>query len=378
MAVFSGTIFNGPLLGPMIGGFITINGSLGWRWTQYIPSFIGFASAALALFFQKESYGPVILVSKAAELRRLTRNWGIHAKQEEVEVDFQELISKNVGRPIRILFTEPIVLLVTLYMSFLYGILYLSLTAYAIVFGSIHGFAPGVSGLPYIGMVIGVTIGLLVTILMNGWYIRKLESNDNVLVPEWRLYLPMLGGILFAIGMLRIICVAQNHELMSAGLFWFGWTGYTSSIPWIVPTLSGLFLGFGIFCVFLQLLNYIIDSYLMFAASAIAANTFLRSIFGAVFPLFATYMFDGQSHGLAQLHSSIELTSYAGIGINWGMTFLGCLAVLMIPMPFLFYIYGKRIRGKSKFAPAPDILQDRRRDEESRGASDGNSEKKAD
>lgn len=54
---------------------------------------------------------------------RLTRNWGIHAKQEEVEVDLKELAVKNIARPVRILFTEPIVLLVTIYMSFLYGIL---------------------------------------------------------------------------------------------------------------------------------------------------------------------------------------------------------------------------------------------------------------
>lgn len=43
---------------------------------------MGYAAGVAALFFQDESYGPVILVSKASELRRLTRNWGIHAKQE--------------------------------------------------------------------------------------------------------------------------------------------------------------------------------------------------------------------------------------------------------------------------------------------------------
>ena len=54
----------------------------------------------------------MIMVNKAAELRRKTRNWGIHAKQEEIEVDFKELLTKNITRPLRILFTEPIVLLV--------------------------------------------------------------------------------------------------------------------------------------------------------------------------------------------------------------------------------------------------------------------------
>lgn len=98
VACFSATVFMGPLMGPFIGGFISIS-YLGWRWTQYITAFMGFTACILALFFQKESYPPIILVSKASELRRLTKNWGIHAKQEEVEVDFKELITKNVSRP---------------------------------------------------------------------------------------------------------------------------------------------------------------------------------------------------------------------------------------------------------------------------------------
>jgi DHA1 family multidrug resistance protein-like MFS transporter len=223
---------------------------------MYIPAFMGFTCCILAFFLQRESYPPIILVSKASELRRITKNWGIHAKQEEVEVDIKELLSKNISRPLRILFLEPIVLLVSFYMSFLYGILYLSLTAYGITFGQIYGFSPGVSGLPYIGMIVGVFIGFAAIVLMNPGYVRKLEANNNVPVPEWRLPITMVGGISFA-----------------AGLFWFGWTGFTNDIPWIVPTLAGLAIGFGIFTVFLQLLNYIIDSYLMFAASAIAANT---------------------------------------------------------------------------------------------------------
>lgn len=114
IAAFSASVFNGPLCGPFIGGFIT-NSYLGWRWTQYIPAFMAFSCAILALLFLEESYPPIVLVSKASELRRLTRNWGIHAKQEEVEVDLKELVTKNVSRPLRILFQEPIVLLVSIY-----------------------------------------------------------------------------------------------------------------------------------------------------------------------------------------------------------------------------------------------------------------------
>ena len=297
---------------------------------------MGFTTFILLVVFFRETYPPIILVEKASELRRRTKNWGIHAKQEEIEVDFRELITKNVSRPIRILFSEPIVLVVTIYMSFIYGLLYLFLTAYALVFQGKYGFNEGVGGLPYFGMVTGEVIAFIMVVLGNNSYARKLAANNNIPVPEWRMPQAIIGGVAFA-----------------GGLFWFGWTGFKGpEIHWIVPTLSGLLTGFGIFSIFLSLLNYIIDAYLMFAASAIAANTFMRSAFGAAFPLFAEYMFDG-------------------MGIQWAATLLGCVALLLCPLPVLFLYYGKKIRAKSKFAPAPDIMQDKRRkDEEERGAAD--------
>lgn len=182
---------------------------------------MGFTAFGLVATFLKETYPPVVLVSKASELRRRTKNWGIHAKQEEVEVDFQELLVRNVSRPMRILFTEPIVLLVTIYMSFIYGLLYLFLTAYALVFQGVYGWSSGVSGLAYFGMVLGEAIGFIVIVAQNPGYVKRLEANHNVPVPEWRLPTAMVGGVVFA-----------------GGLFWFGWTGYTGNVPWIVPVLS--------------------------------------------------------------------------------------------------------------------------------------------
>lgn len=61
-----------------------------------------------------------------------------------------------------------------------------------------------------------------------------------------------------------------------------------------------------------------------------AANTFLRSVFAAAFPLFVNPMF----HGL---------------GIGWASSVLGFVAVAMIPIPFLFYVYGPSIRKRGKF-----------------------------
>lgn len=321
ITVFSVTVFTGPLMAPFIGGFIIMNPNMGWRWTEYIVALMGFLALGLNLLFLDESYPPVVLIQKAAELRRRTRNWGIHAKQEEIEVDFRELITKNFSRPLRLLVTEPIVLLVSIYMAFIYGLLYLFLTAYPIVFQQIHGMNPGVGGLPYFGMILGMLLAGLFIVLMQSWWQKKLVANNGVVLPEWRLPPVIVGGIAF-----------------TGGLFWFGWSGYRADIHWIVPTLSGLLTGFGLLSIFLQSLNYLVDSYLMFAASAIAANTFLRSIFGAAFPLFATYMFNA-------------------IHVNWSGTLLGCVAAVLVPIPVVFYKYGHKIRERSAFAPTSGAMK---------------------
>lgn len=115
IAVYTMSVFTGPFTSPFIGGF-TAESYLGWRWTLYIPAFVGFFSLILMVLFCRETYAPIILMQKAAILRRQTRNWGIHARQAELEIDFRELVTKNMARPFKILFTEPIAFCLTLYM----------------------------------------------------------------------------------------------------------------------------------------------------------------------------------------------------------------------------------------------------------------------
>ena len=205
VALFATAIFTGPLLAPFIGGFIT-ESHLGWRWTEYLASIMGFAAFILDLLFLSETYAPVLLVKKATELRRRTKNWGIHARQEEIEVDFKELVKKNFSRPLRLLFTEPIILLLSIYSSFIYGLLYGFLTAYPLIFVGVHGFNLGQSGLTFFGMILGQLLAGASVIAQQPWYVRKLAQNNGVPVPEWRLPSVMTGGISFAIG-----------------IFWLGW-----------------------------------------------------------------------------------------------------------------------------------------------------------
>lgn len=245
ITAFAMAVFVGPFASPFVGGFITLS-ALRWRWTMYISSIMGWLSTVLTALFVRETYAPAILVSKAGRIRRATGNFAIHARQEEIEVDVAELLNTNFMRPVRMLLTEPIIFLITLYMSFIYGLIYLFLGAYPIVFQGVHGMDEGVGGLPFIALIIGQLLGGLYIMLDQTAYKRKLARNHGVQVPEWRLPPVIVGAVAFAVG-----------------LFWFGWTGWSKDIHWLAPTASGIVTGFGILCIFLQCFNYLIDTYLM-------------------------------------------------------------------------------------------------------------------
>lgn len=249
ITVYTMTVFTAPLFAPFIGGFI-VESYLGWRWTEYLTGITGASTFVLNLLFMQGTYPPVVLIQKAADLRPRTKNWGIHTKQEEIEVDFKELVQKNFSRPVRILFTEPILLLLSIYMAFLYCLLYLFMTAYPIVFQQIHGFNKGLGGLTYFGMIIRESQGGFFIIALQPWYNKKLDSNNEIPIPEWSLPPAIIGGRAFA-----------------SGLLWFGWSGYRTDVHWIVPTVSGLLTELGLLCIFLQCMNYIVDAYLVLSIS---------------------------------------------------------------------------------------------------------------
>lgn len=108
------------MFSPFIGGFI-VTSHLGWRWTQYLSGILASAAAVANFVFVHETYPPIILARKAAELRRRTQNWAIHAKQEETEVNFHEMVERNFIRPLHMLVVEPIVLLIR-YINITYAI----------------------------------------------------------------------------------------------------------------------------------------------------------------------------------------------------------------------------------------------------------------
>jgi DHA1 family multidrug resistance protein-like MFS transporter len=99
------------------------------------------------------------------------------------------------------LFTEPIVFLVSLYMSFIYGIVYALLVAYPYIFEEIYSMNPGVRGLPFMGLIAGVVIAVVVILALHGSYVKKLKANNDIPIPEWRLEYPIIGAPIFSVGL---------------------------------------------------------------------------------------------------------------------------------------------------------------------------------
>ena len=314
MGLFSGATFIGPVAGPIVGGFVT-QSYLGWRWTAWFTLIIAAFFGTIAFFVCSESYAPVLLQRKAAKIRYETKNWAIHAPADENQVDIHSILHKYLYRPFIMLAMEPILILVTLYMAFIYGTIYLFFESYPISFQEERGWNGGVGALPFIGIIIGVVIGVAIIVWnSNGRFKQKMIANGGKPIPEERL-IPMIIGAF----------------LLPIGLFWFAWTS-SPNITWVPQVLSGIPIGAGVQMIFLQGLGYVIDVYLMHANSAIAANTLVRSMAGGGFPLFATAM-------------------YHNLGVAWATSLLGFLCIAFLPVPILFFKYGKKIRQMSKYSP---------------------------
>ncbi|CAH0000182.1 unnamed protein product [Clonostachys byssicola] len=312
MAGYAMAVVGGPALGPIVSAALVQDPSLGWRWTAYLTGIIQCVVLSLGVIFIDESYPPRLLVFKARRLRHETGNWALHAKFEQWDVSIAEMAKKFLVRPLQLLST-PICFLVALYASFTYGILYMQLGAIPIIFGELRGWSPFVSTLPFICIFLGAIVGCAANVFNQLLYNKAYHAAGNRPVPEMRLPPMMVGSVVF-----------------SAGQFMIGWTAQPS-IHWIVPCIGLVMLGAGFFTIFQAALNYLVDTFTAYAASAVAANTFLRSCFAGAFPLVVGPMFHN-------------------IGVGPGSSITGGFGALLIPVPFVFYRYGKRIRARSKWS----------------------------
>lgn len=327
-SLFAAAPFLGPVIGPIVGGFV--GETIGWRWVEGIMAIF---TGVLWLFngiVVPETYTPVILRKRAEVLSKQTGKVYISIlEKKQGKTTLKQAFAKALARPWALLFREPIVLLISIYMAILYGTLYLLFGAFPIVYQRSRGWSQGVGGLAFCGIAVGMIIGVAYNAWDNKRYVKAAQDNGGEAPPEARLPPASVGAVALPIGM-----------------FWFAWTN-SPSIHWSVSIIATAPFGFGMVLVFLSCMNYLIDSYTIYAASVLAANSVLRSLFGAVFPLFTTQMYDT-------------------LGIHWASSVPAFLALACLPFPFIFYKYGESIRMKCKYAAQAHAIMEQIRRHESK------------
>ncbi|KAJ9154866.1 Fluconazole resistance protein 1 [Pleurostoma richardsiae] len=322
-AVFATAPFLGPSIGPIVGGFL--GETEGWRWIEGVMAIFTGVLWIVCSMLVPETYAPVILRRRAAKLTKLTGK--VHISKLELQHQKKTMAHQfkvALSRPWVLLFKEPIVFLTSLYMAIIYGTLYMMFAAFPIVFQQYRGWSQGIGGLAFLGVTVGMMVAVSFAIFDNKRYTAVVAKYKGAAPPEARLPPAIIGSILIPVG-----------------LFWFAWTN-SPSIHWVVCIIGSGFFAAGIVLVFLSLMNYLIDSYVIFAASVLAANAVLRSLFGAAFPLFTTQM-------------------YGNLGIHWASSIPAFLALGCLPFPILFYKYGDRIRMRCEYAAEAALVLQRMR-----------------
>ncbi|KAF8892701.1 major facilitator superfamily domain-containing protein, partial [Infundibulicybe gibba] len=302
-AIYATVPFLGPVIGPIVGGYVAQDPRLGWHFNFW-------------LMFILSAYAPVLLRRRASELTAASGGALHYISRHDVarSKSFAQVMRTNLSRPFVFIVTEPIVSLLSVYIAIVYGTLYSLFSGFPVVFQQGRHFSPGESGLAFLGVGFGIIVGTATSSIQNRIYWRILEKSvDGRAPPEARLHMAMIGGVLIPIG-----------------LFWFAWTT-DPAIHWIVPILAGVPFGVGVAQILQCLTTYLMDTYDIYFASAIAATIVLRSCCGAAFPLFGPVMF-------------------AALGDEWGMSVFAIMSVVCTPIPILFWKYGWWIRCKSKVA----------------------------
>ena len=315
--VFANAAFMGPIFGPVVGGFIGESSLVSWRWTEWITLIISGLVLCLVAVFQPETYAPVLLKWKAAHLRALTGDERYRAEVEIREESFLRRLGRALYRPFLLTFREPIIMLIALYLTVIYIILFTFLNGYTFIFTETYNFSEGITGLSFIGIGIGLCFASLLVPMIYIWAKRDLakirEQGGERLPSEFRLWFAMFGA-----------------PAIPISLFWMGWTAYPDISYWS-PLAASVLFGYGILCVFISSYQYIIDSYETFAASALASVTLIRYV---------------AAGGMVE----VAIPFYENLGVQYTITILACLSAALVPVPYAFYKWGPKIRARSRYA----------------------------
>lgn len=256
----------------------------------------------------EETNSTVLLQRKAQRLQKTMGNTQLVSRLAAEGTPWQ-LLQRGIVRPLKLLILSPIVLLISLYTGVMFGLIFLLFATFPSVFQGTYGFDASTSGLAYLGLGIGMFLGLVLFSILSDKLLGQKQGSE-VAEPEQRLILMKWLG-----------------PITPLGCFMYGWAAYYH-VHWVVPILGTCIIGLGSLFVVIPGQVYLVDSYgAQAAASALAANLLVRAPFGAFLDLAASPL-------------------YSNLRLGWGNSVLGFITLAFTPVPWLFFRYGGYLRSR--------------------------------
>lgn len=217
MAAFSIGPLLGPIIGPVAGGFLA--DAKGWRWVFWVLVILSGTFSIVMFLFARETYAPVILQRRTERLRKETGNDMLRSKLD-TGLSPGDYFKRGIVRPMRMLIFSPLCIVFAIYISIIYGYLYLMFTSISEVFTTSYHFSTSTVGLVFLGLGVGSMAGLFFYGLSSDRALKKIKAQGLEMKPEHRLNLLPYAAI-----------------LLPVGFFIYGWTA-EKKVHWIVPILS--------------------------------------------------------------------------------------------------------------------------------------------
>ncbi|KAI5194991.1 MFS general substrate transporter [Aureobasidium subglaciale] len=294
-------------------------GSTPLTWVEWITIIMSGLVWILVFFTLPETFPPILLKWKAAHLRSITNDDRYRAEAEVRMDPFFTRLGRACYRPFLLTATEPIIILIALYLTVVYIVLFTFLDGYDFIFGEIHGVSIGIQGLCFLGIAIGLFLATPLVFVVRRIAAKEMqkakENGKDKVAPEFRLWFAMFGA-----------------PAIPISLFWMGWTSYPNISIWS-PLAASVLFGYGILCIFISSYQYIIDAYEVYAASALASITLIRYVAAGGMTI-------------------VGVPFYKNLGVHYTCTILACISAVMVPVPYVFFLYGHKIRARSKYAPS--------------------------
>ncbi|KAK3652854.1 hypothetical protein LTR56_004802 [Elasticomyces elasticus] len=301
-----------PAVSPIIGGFVCTRTT--WRWQFWSSSIAGLMVFVASSVLLRETYNPPTSRRCSDSKPDGDDRSQVRKGVRKMRIVFSALYT-NLQRPAQLLLTQPIVIVLALYLSYLYGLLYIFITEFPTLWQERYHQRLSISGLHYVSLGLGLLLGAIPSFLANDKVFQCLKKrNSGPGKPEYRLPLMLPASI-----------------LVPTGLLVYGWSAQ-ARVHWIVPDIGTAIFAAGAWSGYQCIQAYAIDYYTTYAASAMAALTFVRCVVGTFLPLLAPAL-------------------YQNFGYGWGNTLLAGIAVVFgVPAPLLLWIYGEKLRTKSKYS----------------------------